>query len=114
MASWSASLENVDMTLRVEKKESGRHLHISIEGNFTFGLYREFLDAVDQCGVSARLVTIDLEKTDYIDSAALGLMIQAEHKLSSCKTMLRVRKGSIVDEILMVTNFEKLFKIEAA
>ena len=102
------------MALRVEDEESGRRLRIAVEGQFTFGLYREFLDAIDQCGVDVKLVTIDLEKTEYIDSAALGLLILAEHRLSGCKTLLRMCKGSIAEEVLTVTNFEKLFAIEAA
>jgi anti-anti-sigma regulatory factor len=92
-----------------------RHtLRITIEGAFTFGASRSFLDALDECRSDSCLLVIDLEHTDYIDSAAIGLLIQAEIRLAPQQAVVRVRRGSAADRALALTNFSRRFAVEAA
>ena len=86
---------------------------LMIDGRFTFDTYREFLSAIQDRSKLCSHLTIDLTRTEYLDSSALGLLIQMRERLSSPeKNVLRVKKGSVADEVLTVTNFNKMFQVE--
>ena len=102
------------MPIRLSKNRVDHTLRVTIEGPFTFGLCGGFLDALDQCDADVAGVVIDLERTDYIDSAAIGLLVQADIRLFSKDVVIRVRRGSPVDSALTVTNFKKQMTVEAA
>jgi anti-anti-sigma factor len=99
------------MAIRVAKDAD--QCKLLIDGRFTFDSYREFLSAVQHRSKECSHLTIDLTRTDYIDSSALGLLIQMRERVSHPeRNLLRVRKGSVADEVLTVTSFNKMFQIE--
>ncbi|MCB1773869.1 MAG: STAS domain-containing protein [Gammaproteobacteria bacterium] len=99
------------MAIHIGKGENECQLHI--DGRFTFETYREFLSAVDGRSPHCKHLTIDLTRTDYLDSSALGLLIQMRQRLSNPeRNVLRVKKGSVAEEVLTITNFAQMFQIE--
>lgn len=105
--------ESLNLPIKILEDARSRHISLQIDGHFTFDIYREFLDAVDSFAARAKHVTVDLRHSGYMDSAALGLLIQMRGKLNDVAATLRVSKGSVIDEVLTVANFGHLFVIEA-
>lgn len=65
-------------------------------------------------GHQAKQVTVDLCSTDYMDSAALGMLIQMRSKVAPKAISLRLKQNSMVSEVLTVANFHQLFRVEFA
>ncbi len=82
-------------------------------GDFTFKDHIEFkkiLHAMDDKEV--KHVTIDLSKLEFIDSAALGMLLVARDKATECgKTMALQGAVGQVMKVLKISNFHELFKI---
>jgi len=102
------------MTLTTQHDASTAHTTLSVGGRFTFHIYREFNDAIKTIESQAKRVTIDLSGTEYMDSAGLGLLVQMHSKLAAAEKTLKVTRGSVIDEILSIANFDKLFAIDYA
>lgn len=69
---------------------------LMIDGRFTFDTYREFLSAIQDRSKLCSHLTIDLTRTEYLDSSALGLLIQMRERLSSPeKTCCESRKAAL-------------------
>jgi anti-anti-sigma factor len=101
------------VAIRLTHDKTEAHARLTIDGRFTFDLYRTFLDTIDELAGNVRHVTVDLRNAGYMDSAALGLLIQMRQKLAGCGTTLKVKRGSVIDDVLRVANFHKMFAIEA-
>lgn len=93
---------------------SGETGRISISGAFDFNCSREFREA---CGKvlatrNVRHVEVELAKSDYIDSSALGmLLLLREESAAAAKTLKLVHCGETVRQVLQVAHFETLFNI---
>lgn len=87
---------------------------IRLGGRFDFQAYRTFREAYEQelAKAEIQVLIIDLQAVQYIDSAALGILLllrdkaQAQHK----RVELRSLHG-IAKDVFEVANFQKLFKI---
>lgn len=83
-------------------------------GRFDFGSYRQFRDtyepALEDPKISA--IVVDLSDVQYIDSAALGVLLLLRDKATAAgkKVSLANPKGT-VKEVLEIANFSKLFQI---
>ncbi|MCB1787973.1 MAG: STAS domain-containing protein [Chromatiaceae bacterium] len=84
---------------------------ITIHGNFTFDSNRAFRDVYEK--IPARQpVNIDLSKTDYVDSAGLGMLIRLrEHAGGDANAVRLVGANPTVKQILEVANFGRLFTL---
>lgn len=93
------------------KIESGI-LYIKISGRFDFSLHKEFRDASNQFKPDIKKIEVDLSKTDYLDSSALGMLLILRDKSAGNKDSV-VIKGATADvkKILQIANFDKLFTI---
>lgn len=90
----------------------GERLLIEIEGRFDFGVQKAFRAAYlehPEVGV----YVVDLSRVDYMDSAALGMLLLLREHAGDLKDRVRLRApGDQVRKILEVANFHKLFHIE--
>lgn len=93
------------------KIESGI-LYIKISGRFDFSLHKEFRDASNQFAPDIKKIEVDLSKTDYLDSSALGMLLILRDKAAGNKDAV-VIKGATADvkKILQIANFDKLFTV---
>lgn len=101
------------MPLSANHHIGSSHTTLSVTGRFTFGMHREFNQLVNTIDSRARQVTVDLSRAEYMDSAGLGLLLQMHGKLRGARATLKVRRDSLIYEILDVVKFEQFFKIEA-
>lgn len=99
------------MTIRTSEAEAGRVVNIEIAGRFDFQSASIFRDAYRdrEQGVEYR---IDLQKTEYMDSSALGmLLLLREHAGGDdAKIVLRGARPDVA-RILSTVGMDKLFEI---
>lgn len=88
-------------------------LTIRVEGRFDFNCHQAFRHSYEAQDAATTSFVVDMAKTSYIDSSALGMLLllrdyaggdHARIKLSQCNGEVRI--------ILTISNFEKLFTIE--
>lgn len=89
--------------MRVSKSADSTTIHIA--GRFTFTRHREFKEALAQ--VSGSLI-VDLSETQYVDSAALGLLLIARDAVGQI-TLSGAK--DLVKETLAIASFNKIFTI---
>ncbi|MCP1675574.1 anti-anti-sigma factor [Natronocella acetinitrilica] len=97
--------------MALESQRDANELVIRINGEFDFGLHRQFRDAYrDESGVTRYVV--DLSDTEYMDSSALGmLLLLREHaEARNGKVFLKGVDGEI-ERILRIANFHQLFSV---
>ncbi|WP_157314743.1 STAS domain-containing protein [Chitinibacter sp. GC72] len=85
---------------------------IAMVGNFTFESHREFKQAtttvLEHEGVAE--VELDFDAVEYMDSAALGMLLLLNERASGRKVTLINCKGT-VKSVLDIANFGKIFEI---
>lgn len=94
------------------KENGGETLVIQIEGRFDYQLHRNFRDTYrDLTGVNS--VVIDMRRTDYLDSSALGmLLLLRESVMGGGKKEILLRNvNPQIRNILNIAHFDRLFKI---
>lgn len=98
------------MSLHTRESEDGRTVTIAVHGRFDFNIYRSFRDAYHKRG-SSRYI-IDLSNTEYIDSAALGmLLVLRDHCGGDQARIAILNSNPSIREILLVSNFNRLFEV---
>lgn len=88
---------------------------IAMSGRFDFKAYRDFRDAytppLDNAAVSE--IEIEMSKVDYMDSAALGmLLLLSERAKAANKPVALVNASGAVSRLLEIANFSKIFNIK--
>jgi anti-anti-sigma factor len=85
---------------------------ITMSGNFTFESHREFKQATTTVLEHPGLTEIELDfaDVDYMDSAALGMLLLLNERASGRKVTLIHCKGT-VKSVLDIANFGKIFEI---
>ena len=93
-------------------EEADGGLVLAIDGQFNFGRYDEFHRAIGD-GPAPRYI-VDLRQTEYIDSAALGMLLLLRERVMEDprKVTLKVKAGQPSD-VLRLANFGTLFTIVA-
>ncbi|SDZ76205.1 STAS domain-containing protein [Microbulbifer marinus] len=100
-----------------ELSENGDALTIRVTGNFDFNVHRDFQRAYQNLSSSPKQYCIDLSETQYLDSAALGmLLLLRDYCLSDGLEAGQVRVELLnanehVGNILAISNFDKIFTI---
>ncbi|MEL0640379.1 STAS domain-containing protein [Pseudoalteromonas aliena] len=100
------------MSLTKTESADGTTLTIQIKGKFDFNLVQNFRHAYAQMDEKTVKVIIDLRETDYMDSSALGMLLNMKKtiegqvqaiEISNCQPQLR--------KILQISRFDKKFDI---
>ena len=80
------------MSLDRKFSEDGKQLTIFVDEKFDFGKVKDFREAYTSDTENVKDIAIDLEKTEYMDSSALGMLLNMQ------KTMQEtVKNFSIVN-----------------
>jgi len=100
----------------VPDSEKGRST-VVLRGRFTFAAHAAFREVLMQDldrMVSDRILTLDLSSVEFVDSAALGMLLLAREaaRKRSGKVALRGATGQ-VQRMLSVSKFETMFLIES-
>jgi anti-anti-sigma factor len=100
--------------VNVSSKQTGSEYVISLAGRFDFNAHREFRNAYESAlaAGNVKTITINLERADYLDSSALGMLLLLKEKAQAANIEIVVSAcPSNIRKILEVANFGKLFKI---
>ena len=101
------------MSLDREFSEDGKVLTIYIEEKFNFGKVQEFRLAYSQDTEKVESIVIDLQKTEYMDSSALGMLLNMQKSLNSTVSDFKITHSRPqVLKILQIARFDKKFVIE--
>lgn len=94
----------------IDVQREAHTLTLKISGKFNFSCFREFQDAV--AGPTPDRYVIDLSRTDYIDSSALGMLLLLREKVGEDAGRVLIRSGAgQPSEVLRLANFQRLFTV---
>lgn len=86
-------------------------LNVTLEGRFTFsdnGEFRKVLEAINDPGVQR--IVLHMEKVEFIDSAALGMLLLAEEEASRLNKALAISGAhGQVKRIFTMARFNEIF-----
>ncbi len=97
--------------IRKELLDDGRSMRIMMPDKFDFHIHKELRDAYmsDQC----QLYRIDMGQTNYMDSSALGMLLQVkEYAGDNAESVVIENANSNIKEILKVANFDQLMIVK--
>ncbi|WP_394193118.1 STAS domain-containing protein [Pseudoalteromonas atlantica] len=101
------------MSLSKALSSDGKILTIQIKGKFDFNLVQLFRQAYADIGNSTAKVVIDLRETDYMDSSALGMLLNMKKTLGSSVDSIRISNCQPqLKKILQISRFDKKFDID--
>lgn len=100
------------MTVSAIPSSDGSEIRIRISDRFDFNLHKDFRSAYERAGKSYRKYVVDLGNTSYMDSSALGMLLQLrEYAGGSRQSIDIVNATPGIREILRIANFDKLMTI---
>lgn len=101
------------MTIKKQVSENGREIKLSIEDRFDFSLHKSFRDAYSNCSLRGSKFCLDLSKTNYMDSSALGMILLLKDYAENIESEIVIKNPSeSVHKVLEIAQFHRLMKIE--
>lgn len=101
------------MSIKKQQSENGKNVVISIQDRFDFSLHQNFRDAYSQSDEIGAKFCLDLSKTTYMDSSALGMILLLKDHAESLKGEVYISKpNDSVFKILEIAQFHRLLTIE--
>ena len=100
--------------MKIETFRANGHATLRLGGRFQFDSHRAFRAAYDVliADTGVRAVVLDFGDVDYLDSAALGMLLLLREKLAAVgKTVELANARGAARQILEVANFARLFRI---
>ena len=98
------------MRLLKNKSSDGNEITISLPEKFDFQLHKEFREAYEEKDVKS--LVLDMNKTRYMDSSALGMLLQLKEYTDKNNSEISIRNASKnVLQIIQIAHFDKLFKV---
>lgn len=93
----------------------GSQLTIEVNGRFDYSVHREFRSAYIDAGLANASYVIDLSRTEYMDSSALGMVLLLREHVGGDKARVELRNARPeVEKILRIANFDKLLTLRGA
>ncbi|MCX9155484.1 STAS domain-containing protein [Niveibacterium sp. 24ML] len=92
----------------------GAHQHsVPLRGRLVFSAHREFSQAIEEALASnASEIVLNLRDVEYIDSAALGMLLVARGKAKDAGKVISIEgTRGMVKQVLQIANFQNLFAI---
>lgn len=100
------------MSLDREFSEDGKELTIYLEEKFDFGKVQDFRLAYSEGNEELNSIIIDLGKTEYMDSSALGMLLNMQKSLNHTVKSFKISNcRPQVLKILQIARFGKKFDI---
>lgn len=99
--------------MNISTQVNGSVATIKLAGRFTFAEHRPFREAIKaQIEGNCTALEIDFGMVEYLDSAALGMLLLAREGAANIgKTVSLVNCSGMAKQVLDVANFQKLFAI---
>lgn len=95
----------------VTSNQQGQQVTISIAGRFDFNILQQFRDAYSEHAGTSLKFTLDLAQTEYIDSSALGMLLNMKNHLGAedCAIDIKNCQPNLM-KIFTIAHFDKKFK----
>jgi len=101
------------MNVKKQVSDENKKIEVSIDGRFDFSLHQNFRDAYIGCKEKGSTFTLNLSKTTYMDSSALGMILLLKDHAESHDGKVVISKPSeSVNKILEIAQFHRLLSIE--
>lgn len=101
------------MSISTSRSEDGKDFTIAISGNFDFNVVQEFRKAYVDIDADEADVTIDMREAEYMDSSALGMLLNMKKHLGGDNAEVRIINcRPQIKKILDISRFDKKFKID--
>ena len=101
------------MSVTTEISDDGKELVIGVSGRFDFSVHQDFRRAYEHSGDDTDRYVLDLDRTEHLDSSALGMLLMLREFAGGSRSDVRiVNCGDGVRKILGTANFQKLFNIQ--
>lgn len=85
---------------------------LRIDGRFDFSMHKTFRGLYEGAPAEIARYVIDLARTDYMDSSALGMLLLLREHVQGDRDRVRiVNCNPEIRKILEIANFDKLFEI---
>jgi|APIni6443716594_1056825.scaffolds.fasta_scaffold710882_2 anti-anti-sigma factor len=101
-------------TIEIKNTQENGLARIHLAGRFDFNSHRLFRQAYEEAlnDPASKSIEIDLGSVDYLDSSALGMLLLVKEKATSAnKSLALANCRGVVQQVLDVANFHKLFTI---
>lgn len=102
------------ITVQIKTSVENNNAKIAMTGRFDFNSHRQFREAYQQVleNPAVKEIEINLGAVDYLDSSALGMLLLLREKTAVVhKPMALTNCRGVVQQVLEVANFNKLFTI---
>lgn len=98
------------MSVTVTESDNGQVV-IKVADRFDFSCHQEFIAGYKAFPKGEKRFVVDLAGTEYMDSSAMGMLLQLRDYGDKVSGVSLVNGREGVMEILRIANFDKLFKI---
>lgn len=100
------------MTVSTQPINKGKTLKIKITDRFDFNIHKDLRSAYKDNPPNLNYV-VDLKDASYMDSSALGMLLQLREHAGGSKTAVTISNADHnIKEILRIANFDKLMTVE--
>ena len=100
------------MGINTMTSHDGKTLVIKMDEKFDFGKVQDFRMAYDDLNSNIICIQVDLGQTEYMDSSALGMLLNMQKALADRKLEYKiVNSRPQVARILKISRFDKKFDI---
>lgn len=101
------------MLFRKVVSDDNSQLVIFIEDSFDFSAHQHFRNAYGEYNEVGGTITVNLSKTTYMDSSALGmLLLLKDHVEKNNGKLVIAKPNETVNNILEIAQFHRLMNIE--
>ena len=91
--------------------EAGNQITIRVTGRFDFTTQNDFLATFRDQPKGELFFLVDMRESDYIDSTALGLLLQLREHSNQRRRVRLLNCNAKLEEMLKVARFDQLFDI---
>ena len=99
------------MSITTTLSDDGTTVTIHVSGRFDFAAHQAFLQAYKEHPQGERKFVVDLKNADYMDSSAMGMLLQLREHGARDRATALVNSSEGVREILRIANFDKIFDV---
>lgn len=101
------------MSLTTTTSSDKRTFIIEINGKFDFNLVQAFRVAYSELENSINSIVVDLRETEYMDSSALGMLLNMQKSLEGSVSSIKITNcRPQIKKILQISRFDKKFDID--
>lgn len=98
------------MNIQKQKSSDGKQIVLVLPEKFDYELHKVFKDAYED--VNEEVMVLDMGNTKFMDSSALGMLLQLKEYSEKYNKEIIIKKVSdSVLNILQIAHFDKLFKL---